>query len=115
MSAASVARMRLVRTVEPVRCGSSLHRESWLRCWPLEIVVFSVIGTNFASLANGFEVLRLSVEIGLVGAGADTGDHQRRHRSFGRLADGSFGRRFRQALARRRAADRRRRGAWRLA
>ena len=32
----------------------------------LEIVVFSVIGTNFASLANGFEVLRLCVEIGLL-------------------------------------------------
>ena len=32
----------------------------------LEIVVFSVIGTNFASVANGFEVLRLSVEIGLL-------------------------------------------------
>jgi ribose/xylose/arabinose/galactoside ABC-type transport system permease subunit/ABC-type sugar transport system substrate-binding protein len=32
----------------------------------LEIVVFSLIGTNFASLANGFEVLRLSVEIGLL-------------------------------------------------
>ena len=33
----------------------------------LEIVVFSLIGTNFASLANGFEVLRLCVEIGLLG------------------------------------------------
>jgi rhamnose transport system permease protein len=32
----------------------------------LEIVVFSVIGTNFFSLANAFEVLRLSVEIGLL-------------------------------------------------
>jgi rhamnose transport system substrate-binding protein len=32
----------------------------------LEIGVFSVIGTNFASLANGFEVVRLSVEIGLL-------------------------------------------------
>ncbi len=32
----------------------------------LEVVVFSVIGTNFASLANGFEVLRLCVEIGLL-------------------------------------------------
>ena len=32
----------------------------------LEIVVFSVIGTNFVSLANAFEVLRLSVEIGLL-------------------------------------------------
>ncbi len=32
----------------------------------LEIVVFSLIGTNFASLANGFEILRLCVEIGLL-------------------------------------------------
>jgi ribose/xylose/arabinose/galactoside ABC-type transport system permease subunit/ABC-type sugar transport system substrate-binding protein len=32
----------------------------------LEIVVFSLIGTNFASVANGFEVLRLCVEIGLL-------------------------------------------------
>ena len=32
----------------------------------LEIVVFAVIGTNFFSLANAFEVLRLSVEIGLL-------------------------------------------------
>jgi rhamnose transport system permease protein len=32
----------------------------------LEIAVFSVIGTNFLSLGNAFEVLRLSVEIGLL-------------------------------------------------
>ena len=32
----------------------------------IEIVVFSVIGTNFLSVANAFEVLRLSVEIGLL-------------------------------------------------
>ena len=32
----------------------------------IEIVVFSVIGTNFLTVANGFEVLRLSVEIGLL-------------------------------------------------
>jgi rhamnose transport system permease protein len=31
-----------------------------------EIFVFSVIGTNFLSLANAFEILRLSVEIGLL-------------------------------------------------
>jgi rhamnose transport system permease protein len=31
-----------------------------------EIVVFSVIGTNFLSTANAFEVARLSVEIGLL-------------------------------------------------
>jgi ribose/xylose/arabinose/galactoside ABC-type transport system permease subunit/ABC-type sugar transport system substrate-binding protein len=32
----------------------------------VEIAVFAVIGTNFLSLANAFEVLRLSVEIGLL-------------------------------------------------
>jgi rhamnose transport system permease protein len=32
----------------------------------LEIVVFSMIGAHFLSLANAFEVLRLSVEIGLL-------------------------------------------------
>ncbi|HEY2157443.1 MAG TPA: substrate-binding domain-containing protein, partial [Isosphaeraceae bacterium] len=32
----------------------------------LEITLFGVIGTNFFSLANAFEVLRLSVEIGLL-------------------------------------------------
>jgi rhamnose transport system substrate-binding protein len=32
----------------------------------LEIAVFAVIGTHFFSLANAFEVLRLSVEIGLL-------------------------------------------------
>ena len=46
--------------------GSSPPRGSWRYCWSLEVVVFSVIGTNFLSLANAFEVLRLSVEIGLL-------------------------------------------------
>ena len=32
----------------------------------LEIVFFSIIGTNFLTRGNGFEVLRLSVEIGLL-------------------------------------------------
>jgi rhamnose transport system permease protein len=32
----------------------------------LEICLFSVIGTNFLTRSNGFEVLRLSVEIGLL-------------------------------------------------
>ena len=35
----------------------------------IEIVVFSVIGTNFLSIANAFEVLRLSVEIHPIGRG----------------------------------------------
>src|SRR5437870_12779873 len=32
----------------------------------LEVAVFSAIGTNFLTLPNAFEVLRLSVEIGLL-------------------------------------------------
>jgi rhamnose transport system permease protein len=32
----------------------------------LEVAVFSVIGTNFLTLANAFEVMRISVEIGLL-------------------------------------------------
>ncbi len=32
----------------------------------LEVAVFSIIGTNFLTLGNAFEVLRLSVEIGLL-------------------------------------------------
>src|SRR4051812_75637 len=32
----------------------------------LEVLVFSAIGTNFLTRGNGFEVLRLSVEIGLL-------------------------------------------------
>ncbi len=32
----------------------------------LEVAVFALIGTNFLSVANAFEVLRLSVEIGLL-------------------------------------------------
>src|SRR5687768_13140553 len=32
----------------------------------LEVVVFSVIGTNFFTRGNGFEVARLSVELGLI-------------------------------------------------
>src|SRR5688500_8049292 len=31
-----------------------------------ECLIFSVAGTNFASAANGFEVTRLAVEIGLL-------------------------------------------------
>ena len=38
----------------------------WRSCWRLEIAVFCVIGTNFCSRANAFEVVRLSVEIGLL-------------------------------------------------
>ncbi|HLQ43604.1 MAG TPA: hypothetical protein VK137_02655, partial [Planctomycetaceae bacterium] len=32
----------------------------------VEVITFSYLGTNFFSVANGFEVLRLSVEIGLL-------------------------------------------------
>lgn len=51
-------------------------RTGRLRLWPgqlilgtllaIEIVAFSLIGTNFLTLANAFEILRLSVEIGLL-------------------------------------------------
>src|SRR5262249_61280085 len=39
----------------------------------LEIAIFSLIGTNFLSVANAFEVLRLSVEIGLLAVGLTPG------------------------------------------
>ncbi|WP_235905606.1 substrate-binding domain-containing protein [Tautonia marina] len=32
----------------------------------VEVIIFGLIGTNFFTVANGFEVLRLSVEIGLL-------------------------------------------------
>ena len=47
-------------------CASSPRRGSSRCCWCWKSCVFSVIGTNFASLANAFEVLRLCVEIGLL-------------------------------------------------
>ena len=77
----------------------------------LEIAVFAAIGTNFLSRANAFEVVRLSVEIGLlavaltpviVSGGIDL--------SVGSLM-GLSAVALRQALARRRAADRRGRPA----
>ena len=67
-------RKGIVATTAPTEINSSLAR--WLHIEPgrliligllvLEIVVFSVAGTNFFSLSNAFEVLRLSVEIGLL-------------------------------------------------
>ena len=65
-----------------------------------ELIYFAVVGTNFWSLSNGFEVLRVSVEIGLlalamtpviVSGGIDL---------FGRLADGALGGVVRQDVAR---------------
>ncbi len=63
-------------THAPAPLEATGYPRGWLRLEPaqvilamllvLEIGVFSVIGTNFASLANGFEVLRLCVEIGLL-------------------------------------------------
>ena len=60
----------------PGSISTALPREPSLRVEPalailagllvLEVSVFAVIGTNFLSLANAFEVLRLSVEIGLL-------------------------------------------------
>ncbi len=60
----------------PIELAHALERTQWLRIEPgqlilaallgIEIVTFSLIGTNFLSLANAFEVLRLCVEIGLL-------------------------------------------------
>jgi len=60
----------------PIELAHSHDRTQWLRLEPgqlilaallgIEILTFSLIGTNFLSLANAFEVLRLSVEIGLL-------------------------------------------------
>ncbi|MGO9920574.1 MAG: substrate-binding domain-containing protein [Isosphaeraceae bacterium] len=59
-----------------IELADALDRTPWLRLEPgqlilagllaIEIVTFSLIGTNFLSLANAFEVLRLCVEIGLL-------------------------------------------------
>ena len=61
---------------KPSLIDSVSDRTGWLGLEPaqailaallaLEVAVFSVISTNFASLANGFEILRLCVEIGLL-------------------------------------------------
>jgi rhamnose transport system permease protein len=50
---------------------AKLHLEGWQQAalalaLALEIGIFSVLGTNFATTGNTFEVLRLSVEIGLL-------------------------------------------------
>jgi rhamnose transport system permease protein len=59
-----------------IELAQGRHRTFWSRLEPgqlilsvllgIEILTFSLIGTNFLSLANSFEVLRLSVEIGLL-------------------------------------------------
>jgi ribose/xylose/arabinose/galactoside ABC-type transport system permease subunit len=60
------------------RLGSVLERTPWLGVshegvlavvLVLEIAVFSVLGTNFLSTGNAFEIIRLSVEIGLLTLG----------------------------------------------
>src|SRR5437763_162630 len=45
-----------------------VHRSSFivLALLPAEVAVFAVIGNNFLSAGNAFEVARLSVEIGLL-------------------------------------------------
>lgn len=50
------------------RSTFSAHRSSFnlLALLAVEVAVFSVVGTNFFSLANAFEVTRLCVEIGLL-------------------------------------------------
>ena len=75
----------------------------------LEIAIFAAIGENFFTLANFFEVVRLSVELGLLALALTpvmiTGGIDL---SVG-SDDGAGRRRVRRALARRRLADRRRR------
>lgn len=44
---------------------NSKHASLWVMLIA-EVLVFSFIGTNFLSMANGLEILRLSVEIGLL-------------------------------------------------
>ncbi len=47
----------------------SSHASSHASLWGMlivEVLVFAVLGTNFLSIQNGLEVLRLSVEIGLL-------------------------------------------------
>ena len=59
-------RLRQPRSTGPAFGGSSPRRRSCAAILLVEIVVFSMIGTNFLTMANAFEVLRLSVEIGLL-------------------------------------------------
>jgi ribose/xylose/arabinose/galactoside ABC-type transport system permease subunit/ABC-type sugar transport system substrate-binding protein len=59
-----------------IELAQGRHRTAWLHLAPgqlilaallgIEILTFSLIGINFLTLANAFEVLRLSVEIGLL-------------------------------------------------
>ncbi len=63
-------------TLAPFELANSPNRTHSLRLPPgqlilaallaIEILSFSLLGTNFLSLANAFEILRLSVEIGLL-------------------------------------------------
>src|SRR4051812_19244600 len=66
MSAPAVA--SAMTTPAPVERPALLEPAQWILVAILgvEIVVFSMIGTNFLTRGNGFEVLRLSVEIGLL-------------------------------------------------
>ena len=73
----------------------------------VEIVVFAVIGTNFLTARQRLRGRAAERRDRPAGPRADAGDRQRRHRPLGRLADGPVGGRLRQALARRRPADRR--------
>src|SRR4051812_13585497 len=66
MSAPAVA--SAMTTPAPVERPALLEPAQWIlvAILAVEIVVFSMIGTNFLTRGNGFEVLRLSVEIGLL-------------------------------------------------
>ena len=55
----------------------------------LEIAIFAAIGENFFTVGNFFEVIRLSVELGLLALALTPVIDHRRHRSFGRLDDGA--------------------------
>jgi rhamnose transport system substrate-binding protein len=66
MSAQAIA--SATTTPAPVQRPAMLETAQWILIAILgvEILVFSAIGTNFLTRGNGFEVLRLSVEIGLL-------------------------------------------------
>ena len=108
MSAQAVASRRRPR---PARATARLEpaQRILVAILAVEVAVFSAIGTNFLTRGNAFEVAAAERRDRPAGGRADAGDRQRRHRPVGRLADGPVGRRLRQALARRRPADRPRR------
>ena len=55
-------------TTAPLERPARLDPAQWIlvAILAVEILVFAAIGTNFLTRGNAFEVLRLSVEIGLL-------------------------------------------------